>query len=157
MHIDFIELPCTSPFKDLAVACARLQGEAFPHQAWDPSFFETFLSASYGRGVLAFFGETLVGFLLVQQVLGEGEILSFAVAKGLQGHRIGQRLLDQTLEQARKNNLKCLFLEVKSGNDVAIHLYQKYGFLQVGIRPGYYQLAQGNQQDAHLYKLDFLT
>ena len=36
-------------------------------------------------------------------------------------------------------NLAFLTLEVRKSNAPAIALYEKYGFQQAGLRPGYYQ------------------
>jgi len=155
MHIDLIEIPSKALMPGLPKACAELQKQLFPYQAWEASFFETFLFAPYGRGVLALAQEILVGFFLYQHILDEGDVLTFGVSRSFQGKKIGQRLLQRGVQQAKTLNLKTLFLEVKDGNEIPIHLYKKYGFLQVALRPCYYHLEAGNQKDALLFKLIF--
>lgn len=54
-------------------------------------------------------------------------------AKGL-----GTLLLEETLRYANSENAKSLTLEVRESNIKAINLYQKFGFVEVGKRPGYY-------------------
>ena len=149
-----MEAPCPPPLKALAQACATLQRESFPYQAWEPSFFEHFLISPHGRGVLAMDASQFVGFFLYQQILDAGEVLTFAVSKTFQGQGIGQRLLERAIAQARTLNLQALYLEVKDGNDAACYLYQKYGFSHIGTRPGYYQSSPGNPKDALLLRLD---
>jgi ribosomal-protein-alanine N-acetyltransferase len=38
-------------------------------------------------------------------------------------------------------------LEVRPSNEAALRLYQRYGFLRIGTRPGYYP-AVGGREDA---------
>ena len=40
---------------------------------------------------------------------------------------------------ARGSHLAFLTLEVRASNEAARGLYEKYGFQQAGLRPGYYQ------------------
>jgi len=46
-----------------------------------------------------------------------------------------------------------VFLEVRPTNVLAIALYQSVGFVQVGLRKGYY-LAEQGREDALVLKLD---
>jgi ribosomal protein S18 acetylase RimI-like enzyme len=56
------------------------------------------------------------------------------------------------LERARQAGVGDVFLEVRPSNTLAISLYQSVGFMQVGVRKGYYQAAQG-REDALVLKL----
>jgi ribosomal-protein-alanine N-acetyltransferase len=55
------------------------------------------------------------------------------------GKGLGSFSLQQLLAQAIQQKLERATLEVKASNQVAIALYQKYGFKVAGIRKGYYQ------------------
>jgi ribosomal-protein-alanine N-acetyltransferase len=52
---------------------------------------------------------------------------------------LGSFSLQQLLAQAIQQKLERATLEVKASNQVAIALYQKYGFKVAGTRKGYYQ------------------
>ena len=47
------------------------------------------------------------------------------------------------LEKMIKTVEKSITLEVKEDNEVAIHLYKKFGFIEKAIRKGYYQGIDG--------------
>ena len=44
---------------------------------------------------------------------------------------------------AAKNGATTVFLEVRDGNTPAQKLYEKLGFLPIGVRRGYYDDAEG--------------
>lgn len=77
-------------------------------------------------------GERVVGFLSVQNLAGELEITHLAVLPAYQGQGYANQLMDYLDGRAP------IFLEVRESNQVAQHLYRKYGFKQVGLRKHYY-------------------
>ena len=60
-----------------------------------------------------------------------------------QNKKIGTKLIEQMINDCRKNNVSSITLEVKKSNNNAIHLYEKMGFTKVSIRKGYYQGIDG--------------
>lgn len=75
----------------------------------------------------------LVGFLSIQQLIGEVEITNIAVRKSHQGLGIADKLM-KTLADREET----MFLEVRESNHKAQTLYTKYGFECVGNRKNYY-------------------
>lgn len=65
-------------------------------------------------------------------------IYSVAVHPGFRQKRLGQLLMDATIEYARTCKATKITLEVNVSNAAAIHLYEKNGFVKTGIRPDYY-------------------
>lgn len=65
-------------------------------------------------------------------------ILNISVAPELQGQGYGQFLLQTMIDSLAGTIIKSLILEVRPSNLHAIHLYQKMGFQQVGLKQGYY-------------------
>lgn len=58
--------------------------------------------------------------------------------KKVWGHHIGSLLLEVTLDFAENvAKLDIVSLEVRSDNERAIHLYEKYGFKKIGTFKGY--------------------
>jgi len=55
----------------------------------------------------------------------------------------GKKLLDFMIEKAKEENLENITLEVKTTNEPATHLYEKYGFKKIAIRKNYYQGTDG--------------
>lgn len=77
--------------------------------------------------------KTAIGFLAIQQLVGELEITNIAVKKAHQGEGWGSQLL------AHLDHVDFpIFLEVRASNTSAQALYQKFGFEVIGKRQRYY-------------------
>jgi len=70
----------------------------------------------------------------------ECEVHTIAVAPTSQRRGLGRALLDRLLAVA-DDERAVTHLEVRVDNDAAIDLYRRNGFVDVGIRRGYYQQA----------------
>ncbi len=66
------------------------------------------------------------------------QIINFYVEKAYQGLGFGTMILDFIVKLCQMSKVKNISLEVRKSNIVAIKLYEKFGFLQVNIRPHYY-------------------
>jgi [ribosomal protein S18]-alanine N-acetyltransferase len=62
-------------------------------------------------------------------------------------------LLDRVSDQARAQSVKVLHLEVRQNNP-AMALYRAAGFIQAGIRHGYYRGRSGKVFDALTFRCD---
>ncbi|QSX36339.1 ribosomal protein S18-alanine N-acetyltransferase [Shewanella sedimentimangrovi] len=96
--------------------------------------------------------EGLLGFAIVQQIVDEVSLLDICVLPSHQGQGIGARLLDTLIADAQDNQASVIMLEVRSGNQTALELYQRHGFVETGRRKGYYPAADG-REDAVLMNL----
>ena len=80
----------------------------------------------------------VLGYAGLHAVLDEGYIDDIAVAPDARRHGVASALLDVFCRFGAAN-LAFLTLEVRKSNGAAIALYEKFGFRQTGLRPGYYQ------------------
>ncbi|HEX4659528.1 MAG TPA: GNAT family N-acetyltransferase, partial [Streptosporangiaceae bacterium] len=55
------------------------------------------------------------------------------------GRGTGSALLEELLAEAARRGCTEVFLEVRTDNMRAQRLYRRYGFVEIGIRKGYYQ------------------
>lgn len=78
------------------------------------------------------------GFLVGRAVAGEAEILTLAVDPAARRQRVGTRLVQAFLKEARSRTAGSAFLEVAADNQPAMSLYLQAGFVNVGARRGYY-------------------
>ena len=78
--------------------------------------------------------QILIGFLALQDLVGELEITQLAVKKAYQGQGLANRLMGFLADRPEG-----IFLEVRVSNQVAKALYEKHGFQPVGQRKNYYQ------------------
>ena len=74
-----------------------------------------------------------------QKILEEGDIYKIAVRLDKRRQGIGEQLLEYAIQEAKKEGITQITLEVRKSNTAAISLYQKKGFSQEGIRPDYYE------------------
>ena len=81
------------------------------------------------------------GFVLSRLAADEAEILTIAVDAAYQGRGVGRALLSENLRQAANAGAKTMFLEVAKDNAPALALYDRFGFVKVGERVGYYRRA----------------
>jgi ribosomal-protein-alanine N-acetyltransferase len=89
----------------------------------------------------------ILGFAGFWMMADEAHIISLAVRKTHRRRGIGELLLIATISLAAKLNARNITLEVRASNATAVNLYSKYGFIQVGLRRGYYI---DNKEDAIL-------
>ena len=82
----------------------------------------------------------VVGFLHITISFDEADIVDIITSEEYRNHGIGNSLISYAIKD---NNLKKINLEVSSINDVAIKLYKKWGFKQVGCRKNYYSNSDG--------------
>lgn len=80
----------------------------------------------------------LCAYILMDSALDECEIGNIAVREDLRGRGLGGKLLDRALQEARDRHIKACFLEVATQNVIARSLYASRGFVEVGLRKGYY-------------------
>jgi ribosomal-protein-alanine N-acetyltransferase len=81
----------------------------------------------------------VVGFACAAAVADEVELQSIAVDPSVRRQGIGAALLETLVEWAREEGYRTLHLEVRAGNVPALALYRHFGFVQTGLRRGYYQ------------------
>lgn len=80
------------------------------------------------------FDEDIKGYLILHDSYDVYEIMKIAVKKEFRNKKIGRELIDFYLDSYSEN----LFLEVRESNKIAIHFYEKIGFINVGKRKNYY-------------------
>ncbi|PLX87343.1 MAG: ribosomal-protein-alanine N-acetyltransferase [Desulfuromonas sp.] len=83
-------------------------------------------------------GEQITGYLCYRSIVDEMEILNVATAPDFQRQGVADRLMRHVLHHASKLGVGQVFLEVRISNLTAIRLYQRFGFVQNGVRQRYY-------------------
>ena len=101
---------------------------------------ETRLASSHTTFWGAFRGQELYGVVGMEREAREknrhkATVVGMYVAPEASGQRLGARLLDALLAQARSEGLEALVLTVTEGNDTAQRLYERAGFRSFGIEP----------------------
>ncbi len=106
---------------------------------WDARSVESEIANPLALWLAAVEGETVVGYIGSQTVLGETDMMNVAVHPDHLRRGIGEALVLALVEAIRTRGSRQLTLEVRESNDKARALYAKLGFVQVGRRPNYYR------------------
>lgn len=73
---------------------------------------------------------------------------SYAVKKGMRGQRIGEKLVTHCMSKAKELGFKILqFNAVVKSNEHALQLYEKLGFVKLGIIPNGFLMKDGTYED----------
>ena len=87
----------------------------------------------------------IIGYYIALFSFDECELLNITIKSELQQKGLGELMLNDLLSECRKANIANIFLEVRKSNLVAIKLYKKIGFNDIGVRNNYYQNKDGKE------------
>lgn len=86
-----------------------------------------------------------IGYLGLWKIVDEAHITNFAVNPKYQKQGVGHFLIVNAIETCYREKIKYITLEVRTSNERAKRLYEKFGFKSLGVRKKYYQ---DNNEDA---------
>jgi ribosomal-protein-alanine N-acetyltransferase len=95
----------------------------------------------------------IIGFSGIWMLADEAHVTNLAVRRQYRGKGLGELLLIATVDLATDLQASFMTLEVRASNLVAQSLYSKYGFVEMGVRRGYYL---DNHEDAIIMSTDTL-
>ena len=105
---------------------------------WQLHAFETEMKNRYAAYFVARRGSKVIGYVGGWLVGGEGHITSVAVLPASQGNGVGGRLMEEIIAELKRRGAKIISLEVRESNGYAQKLYEKFSFIPVASRRGYY-------------------
>ena len=77
---------------------------------------------------------------------------SFAVRRDQRGKHVGEALIQHCLQKARELGFTLMqFNAVVAANAPALHLYEKLGFVRLGVVPGGFLMKDGHYEDIVLF------
>lgn len=117
---------------------AALEAVCF-RDPWSEKSVASELDNPLSLWLVALEGEQLAGYVGSQSVLGESDMMNVAVDPAFRRQGIGEKLILALMEALKQRENHCLTLEVRASNAPAIALYEKLGFVQVGLRKHYYR------------------
>ena len=129
-------------YSDLPQVLA-IERRAFP-TPWSLAMFVLELSKPSGICLAAVREQRLVGYLVCSRYDRVWHLMNVAIDPDQRRRGIATALLNRLFEQVDDPEAQ-FTLEVRESNDVAIEMYQRFGFRTAGIRRRYYQ---DNGEDA---------
>ena len=132
------------------------EGTAFPQEEYlDPESGRDFFSAQSYTGVAEADGKIVGLYILHPNNIGRcGHICnaSYAVASGVRGRHIGEKLVLDCLQKGKELGFSVLqFNAVVESNIHARHLYERLGFKQLGTIPRGFRMKDGHYENICLY------
>ena len=128
-----------------------LERQAHPHP-WQHRHFVDCLESGYQAQMLLA-GDVLLGYFVAMKGFEEVHLLNLTVSPEYQRQGWAWVMLDALALWARGQGAQWLWLEARTGNTRAIHVYQAHGFRTVGQRRQYYPAADGLREDALVMSL----
>lgn len=109
------------------------------HDPWSENSISSELNNSLSVWLVALDGESVVGYVGSQTVLGWTDMMNVAVHPDYRRKGIAEQLVVSLENELKNRESTCLTLEVRVSNEPAKALYYKLGFLEVGRRKNYYR------------------
>ncbi len=118
---------------------------------WSARFFLEEIRVSCAKFVLAEMAGRIVGYIIYWQLPKEVDIHNLAVHPAYRRRGIGHSLLSSAIDSAKGQGSNRVTLEVRKSNQAAQQLYHTLGFVERGVRKGYYS---DDGEDALVMVLD---
>ena len=114
------------------------------HDAWSEKSIASELDNKLAYWLVALEEDRVAGYVGSQTVLDWTDMMNVAVHPDFRRRGIGEALVRQLAADLKAMGSHCLTLEVRQSNAPAISLYEKLGFVQVGLRKNYYRNPREN-------------
>jgi ribosomal-protein-alanine N-acetyltransferase len=145
-------LPMNSAHLDTVMAI-EAASYAFP---WSRGNFVDSLASGYVAQVLYDDSGQILGYLVAMAGVDEMHLLNITIAPPHQRQGHARFMLEALIALCRTRHAQQLWLEVRESNARARAIYQKRGFVHVGVRKGYYPAPHGRREDAVVMSLQLL-
>lgn len=132
-----------------AVEIAQIEAECFS-QPWSQKQIENEISNEKALFLTAVSDDRVFGYVSGQLILDEFYISNIAVASAYRTLGIGSALIKSLIKRLINTDCSLLTLEVRESNSSARHLYENFGFQNLGNRKDFYSFPR---EDACIYTL----
>lgn len=117
---------------------------------WNIDTLKDELNQSNSLYIIAKEEKKILGFAGIKIILDEAELMNIVTKKDSRNCGIASNMIENIIKYCTKSGIKKINLEVNIQNSIAINLYKKYNFKEVGRRKKYYN----NTDDAILMTLE---
>ena len=132
-------------------AVMAIEQAAYSHP-WSRGNFRDSLNPLFDAHCL-WLGDELLGYFLAMHGFEEMHLLNITVAPARQGQGWAHMMLDALSLISRNVGAQTLWLEVRQSNVRALQVYERYGFVPVGLRKDYYPADRQQREHAVVMSL----
>lgn len=125
-----------------ALAISELSRDAIEHGLpwnWTPRRIARSIADRSTNVAVVRQDDTLAGFAIMEYGEEDAHVVLFAVHPAYRRKGVGARLLSWLEATTRVAGIDLIRLEARARNAQAISFYRKHGFVEMGLRKGYYQ------------------
>ena len=133
MKLEITENAC-----DFIEDIAEAEAECFS-EPWSKDAVSDFLSYAYNGALICLADGCFSGYVTYTNICGEVQIANVATKVQFRRCGVGSALMEALVALSKKADADVITLEVRSKNVPAISLYEKYGFVTVGVRKNFYK------------------
>jgi ribosomal-protein-alanine N-acetyltransferase len=126
-------------------AVHAIEQQSFSHPWSIESFRAELENNGFSRYLCLIADGKVAGYMGLWDILDEGHITNIAIAPEYRGRGFGEFLIGSVMRIMSGKGMKRMTLEVRVSNKAARQLYERLGFVAVGVRKGYYN---DNHEDA---------
>ena len=123
--------------KDLDAVCA-IEEESFS-MPWKREDFEKLIEDEGSEYFVLEKENAVIGAAGYTDQVGVGYINNVVITPSERGKGYSETLLNEVLKAGREKGIFSFTLEVRVSNMPAIKLYERAGFVSVGVRKGFYE------------------
>lgn len=134
-----------------AVMAVETAAYEFP---WTRGNFVDSLASGYAARLLYDDDGSLLGYFVAMAGVDEMHLLNITTVPAHQHRGHARFMLDALAGLCRQRGAHRLWLEVRRSNPRAQSIYRRRGFVEVGVRKGYYPAPQGQREDALVMSLE---
>ncbi len=105
---------------------------------WNYEIFKEELVNNNSSYLVARYNDEIVCYGGIKIVLDVADVMNIVTRKDKRNMGFGKFILNELINISKEENCTSITLEVNENNKPAIHLYEHFGFEQVGLRKKYY-------------------
>lgn len=136
-----LEIVCNA--RDFITEIAQTEEMCFS-QPWSEGAVSDFLSYNYNGALICLADGAFAGYVTYTALCGEVQIANVATVPVFRRNGIGSLLIQHLVCVAKETENEVITLEVRQKNEPAIALYEKHGFVTVGVRKNFYRKPDDN-------------
>ena len=118
-------------------AVMEIDRESLPHP-WSQTLWRDELFSTFGLYLVLEENGTVFGYIGVKVVADELHIMTIAVRPAHRRRGFARALVEAVLDDPASAGARRVCLEVRPSNSAARALYTSLGFVEAGVRSGYY-------------------
>ena len=116
----------------------EIEVESFKTPWTKEAFQNEIIINTLAEYIVLLYDDQIIGYGGMWLIVDEIHITNIALATEFRGKGYSKVLIDALIQFGQEKQFEHMTLEVRESNQVAISLYEQFGFVSVGKRPKYY-------------------